>query len=92
MATINNSTVYRMLPNLEMNVVAFLTPATADSGDEIDVSTIFSTVTGVEVTVMGTGGTFCIGSFTGTQVCVDYGGVKSNKTFLVKVYGSLLKK
>lgn len=91
MAAISGSTIYRVLPNLDVTIVGYLTPNTADSNDTLDVSGEFSTVVGARAWDFTTGDAVTA-SFSGTTITIDASGGTTNKVYYVEVFGSLLKK
>jgi hypothetical protein len=90
MATIT-PTVYRVIPNLELTIVGYLTAATADSGDSFSVANEFSTVTGAFAFDFTTGDSVTATVST-TTITIDAAGGTTDHTYLVFVVGSLLKK
>lgn len=89
--TMTGVTKRRVIPDLELTLVSYLTPATADSADTIDVTSEFSTVTGAFAFDFTTGDNVTATNSSGT-ITIDASGGTTDHTYLVFVVGSLLKK
>lgn len=93
MAAITGATTYGLVPNLSRKEIVVVTPATADSGDTIDVSS--AAATGGETLKSidcvyaydKTSGDSVTCTFSGTTITLDASGGTTNHTYVVRVIG-----
>ena len=93
MAAVTGCTSSQVAPNQEVKCIKVKTPATADSADTIDVSSV--TVTGGETLVSiinvlasdTTTGDAITGTWSGTTITLDAAGGTTNHVYEVLVWG-----
>jgi len=93
-AAITGCTTLQWSPNANYRIEVITTPATADSGDTIDVSSatvtggnIFKTLYGVIKAFDNTTGDAVTATWTGTTITIDAGGITTDHTYRVVVFG-----
>ena len=95
MPAITGCTTQQFLPNANLRVEIITTPATADSGDTIDISSAAATggntlksLTGILIVFDTTTGDVVTGTWSGTTVTIDASGGTTNHVYVVFAIGT----